>query len=111
MAMNSAFLTNAGTTAPDVITHIALVDDTGTELTGGSPAYARKAVTWTNANPARPSADLTFDVPSGATVAGWVGYDAATDGNAYGGADLTNETYAAQGTYKLLAASTGITFA
>ena len=46
------------------ITHIGLTD-TSVELTGGSPAYARKAVTWAAADGsaiARPTADLTFDV-------------------------------------------------
>ena len=92
-----------------LITHIGLVDGTGTELTGGSPAYARKAVTWTSASDGtiRPNADITFDVPA-VTVGGWRGYSAATAGTDYGGKALTNETFAAQGEYKLLAANTGI---
>ncbi len=40
---------------------------TGTEATGGSPAYARKAVTWGAASAGQKSntAALTFDVPAG----------------------------------------------
>lgn len=93
-----------------LITHIGLVDGTGTELTGGSPAYARKPVTWTSASAGtiRPTADLTFDVPAGATVAGWRAYSALTAGTNYGGASLTSETFAGQGEYTLLSASTGI---
>ena len=52
--------------------------------------------------------DLTFDVPSGVTVGGWRGYSASTGGTNYGGADLTNESFASQGEYTLLAASSGI---
>ena len=93
-----------------LITHIGLVNASGTELSGGSPAYARKAVSWTagSGGISRPTADLTFDIPAGATVAGWRGYSASSGGTNYGGADLTQETYAGQGTYKLLAASTGV---
>jgi len=93
-----------------LITHIGLVDNTGTELSGGSPAYARKPITWTSASGGiiRPNADLTFDVPAGANVSGWRGFSALTGGTNYGGADLTREDFAGQGQYKLLAASTGI---
>ena len=93
-----------------LITHIGLVDGGGVELTGGSPAYARKAITWTAAadGTIRPNADLLFDIPAGATVAGWRGYSALTAGTNYGGKGLTSEAFAAQGQYKLLAVSTGI---
>lgn len=92
-----------------LITHIGLVDENGTELTGGSPAYARLAVTWTTASAGtiRPNADLTFNVPA-VTVGGWRGFSALTEGTNYGGKALTNEVFAAQGEYKLLAANTGI---
>lgn len=111
MAMNAAYLTNLGTVGPNVVTHVGLVDDTGTELAGGEPAYARQAVVWTDDATARPQTDLVFDIPAGATVAGWRGYSDLAAGTEYGGADLTQETYAGQGTYTLLAASTGITHA
>lgn len=93
-----------------LITHIGLVDETGTELTGGSPAYARQAVTWTGASGGtiRPNADLIFDVPANATVGGWRGFSASTAGTNYGGKALTQETFASQGEYKLLSANTGI---
>lgn len=107
--MNAAYLNLIRDAGAAAITHIGLTDG-GVELSGGSPAYARKAVTW--ATPAdgliRPTANLVFDVPAGASVDGWQGYDAASGGTAYGVNALTLEDFAAQGTYTLLAAGTGI---
>ena len=96
-----------------LITHIGLVDDDGDELVGGDPAYARQPVTWTVAPASgvgviRPDDDLVFDIPASTTVAGWRGFNALVAGDNLGGADLANEVYGAQGTYTLLAASTGI---
>lgn len=93
-----------------LITHIGLVDETGTEITGGSPAYARQAVSWTSASSGSisPTADLTFDIPASTTVGGWRGYSASTGGTDYGGEDLTQETFASQGEYVLQAAGTAI---
>ncbi|HUV84729.1 MAG TPA: hypothetical protein VMV86_03420 [Methanosarcinales archaeon] len=96
-----------------LITHIGLVIVNNDEITGGS--YARIAVTWTTA-PAdgvgtiRPTADLTFEIPAGITVAGWRGFNAAAPNGDinYGGADLTNEVFVGAGQYKLLKAATGI---
>lgn len=111
MAMGTAYLNPLREEGQSLITHIGLVDDTDTELTGGSPAYARQAVTWTDPSDgvSRPNANLTFNVPAGASVAGWRGYSASSAGTDYGGADLTQEDYTGQGTYTLLAASTSIT--
>lgn len=91
-----------------LITHIGLVDDTGAEITGGS--YARKPVTWAGAEAVKsPSADLVFNVPAGATVAGWRGFTALTAGINYGGAPVTTRNYTNAGTYTLLAAGTNFT--
>jgi hypothetical protein len=108
--LNTAYLNFLATAADTEITHIGLFDDLGVELTGGSPAYARQAVTWTAPSNGliRPTADLVFDVPAGAVVAEWRGFDAATSGTDYGGELLPNESYTGQGTYTLEAASTGI---
>jgi hypothetical protein len=112
MAMSEAFRNYMldGGDGADIITHIGLVIVAGTEISGGDPAYARKAVTWAAASGGirRPTADLTFDIPASTTVAGWRGFTAATDGTNYGGKEVTQETFAGQGQYKLLAASTGI---
>lgn len=60
---------------------------TGTnEVTGGSPAYARKAATWAAASgrSKATSASMVFDVPASTTVR-WVGlWDAVTAGNFLG---------------------------
>jgi hypothetical protein len=60
---------------------------TGTnEVTGGSPAYARKGATWAAAasGAKATSASMVFDVPAGTTVR-WVGFwDAVTVGNFLG---------------------------
>lgn len=109
MAMATSYLNAIADATP--ITHIGLVNASGTELSGGT--YARKAVTWAAAASGvkRPNANLVFDVPAGSTVGGWRGFTALTAGTNHGGADLTQETFVAAGTYTLLAASTGITHA
>lgn len=60
---------------------------TGTnEITGGSPAYARKGATWGAAasGAKATTASMVFDVP-GATTVRWVGFwDAVTAGNFLG---------------------------
>lgn len=84
--------------------HTADPGTTGaSEATGGSPAYARKAITWNaaaagaldnNANP-------VFDVPAG-TYTHFGLWTAATGGTFLGGNPLSaNETFAAQGQYTL----------
>lgn len=109
MPMNATYRNAIATEGGSLITHIGLLDS-GVEISGGSPAYARKAVTWGSPTDGliRPTADLTFDIPAGADVTEWRGYSASTGGTDYGGATLTTESYGGQGTYKLLAASTGI---
>lgn len=102
MAVTDAFLNAAAAGGVASISHIALLDDTGTELD-------RQAVTWGSASAGaiHPTADLTFDVAAGKTVGGWAGYDASTGGTSYGGADLTHESYTNAGTYTLTASGTG----
>ena len=110
MAMTAAALNVSADGLAAVATHVGLVDDVGTELTGG--AYARLAVTWTAASAGliRPTVDKTFEVPAGATVGGWRTYSSAGGGVDYGGQDVTNETYAAAGQYTLEAAATASTY-
>lgn len=72
----------------------------GTELTGGAPAYARKPVVWgATAASASTASPLVFDVPSGATVAGFGFHSAVTAGTYYDGVSLTSQAFASQGTY------------
>lgn len=88
--------------------HTADPGTTGTsEVSGGSPAYARKEATWNAASSGRRTlaSDLTFDVPA-ATIA-FVGvWDAETNGNFRGKHDVTNEVFAAQGSYVVRATTT-----
>lgn len=77
------------------------------EISGGSPAYARKAVTWANATNGEIGASNqpSFDVPASTTV-GAVGYwSAITGGTLYGDFDVTDEAFANQGTYTVLSAA------
>ncbi len=69
----------------------------GTEPSGGSPAYARKPLTWSGANPN--VATATFDIPSGATIVGAQLFDAVTAGNYRDGASVTPQAFASQGQY------------
>jgi hypothetical protein len=108
MAMTEGYRNAIAGHGGSLIKYIGLVNGSGVELSGGT--YARKAVTWTTAADGviRPTADLVFDVPAGATVAGWRAYSAATAGTNYGGAALPEETFNGAGQYRLLAANTGI---
>jgi hypothetical protein len=78
---------------------------TANELSGGSPAYARKAITWASATSATPSVKAlaatfpVFDVPPASTVS-FIGFWTLDTGGTYGGCiDVTDEVYVGQGTY------------
>jgi hypothetical protein len=76
-------------------------DGSANEVSGGSPAYARKTPTFAAAasGEAALSAELEFDIPAGSTVA-WVGF---WDGATFLGKDqVTSEAFTGQGTYTLL---------
>jgi hypothetical protein len=74
----------------------------GTEPSGGSPAYARKALTWTaGASDGVVTASATFDVPAGATIVGAGVHTAVTAGTYLDGGAVTSQAFAAQGTYTL----------
>jgi hypothetical protein len=82
--------------------HTADPGTTGaSEVTGGSPAYARKALSWTAGTTGTATASATFDVPASTTV---------THGGIWNGdatplfrdkTDITDQTFASQGTLKL----------
>lgn len=92
--------------------HTADPGGSGTsEVTGGSPAYARKAVTWSAASggSAAISTGVTFDVPASTTISYLGMWSAATAGTFYGSAALSaNETYGSQGTYNLTALTVAV---
>ncbi len=88
--------------------HTAAPGESGaSEVTGGSPAYARKSVTF--GTPANGQMSATnqpvFDVPGGTTVT-HVGFWSAVSGGTFlGWADVTDESFAGQGTYTLTSAT------
>lgn len=88
--------------------HTANPGDTGaSEVSGGSPAYARKSLTWSAAasgSKAISNAPV-HDVPAGVTVTHVGLWDAVTAGNWLGYVDVTDEVFAAQGTYTTTAGS------
>lgn len=72
----------------------------GTEPSGGSPAYARKSLSWSaGGSDGIVTATATFDIPSGATIVGAGVHDAVTAGNYLDGATVTSQAFASQGTY------------
>jgi hypothetical protein len=70
----------------------------GTEPAGGSPAYARKALTWSAASGGVITASATFDVPAGTTVVGTGVHDAVTAGNYVDGKSETSVNFPTQDT-------------
>lgn len=94
--------------------HTADPGNTGAnEVTGGSPAYARKAITMAAASGGTRTASDTpvFDVPGGGTTVTHVGFwTAATAGTFLGSDDLAaSETFASQGQFTITSSSLSIT--
>lgn len=93
--------------------YLALYTDAAgtTEVTGGSPAYARKAVTWNTASNGQitNNGNVVFDVPAGTTVRA-VGMCTASSGGTQHAVDepATVETWVGQGTYTITS-GTGFT--
>jgi hypothetical protein len=74
----------------------------GTEPSGGSPAYARKALTWgASANGVTTATAAVFDIPSGTTIVGAGVHSAITAGTYYDGGAVTSQAFASQGTYTI----------
>jgi len=75
----------------------------GNEISGGSPAYARKTITWNAASGGEKTASNMpiFDVPAQTWVR-FVGlWSAVSGGNFYGSADVNDVFFANQGTCTL----------
>jgi hypothetical protein len=102
-AAKNAMLDHFGTLASYVSLHTADPGSGGAaEVTGGTPAYARKTVTWNAATGANldNNANPVFDVPGSTTVTHCGLWSAATGGTFYGGFALSaNEIFGGQGTY------------
>src|SRR5215471_12372770 len=85
--------------------HTANPGATGaSEVTGGSPAYARKAPTWTSASAGSKalSNSPVFDVPASTSV---VAVGMWKSGAWQGYVTVTTETFSAQGTYTVTSGS------
>lgn len=75
---------------------------TGTEISGGSPAYARVAAAWGTPNGATgvtTGTPAAVNVASGTTVVGVQYWSASTAGTYEDGASVTSQAFASQGTY------------
>lgn len=85
--------------------------DNTTEPTGGSPAYARKALTWAASSTGSKALAATlpvFDIPAGFTVKAVGLWSALTNGVLYGYWDVTDEAFTGQGTYTVTAGSVSL---
>lgn len=103
-AAKNYMLDQLGTQVGYASLHTANPGATGaTEVTGGTPAYARKALTWNAASAGSKTLSNTplFDVPAATTVTHVGLWSADTAGTWYGYIDVTDETFAAQGTYQI----------
>lgn len=83
------------------------------EVTGGSPAYARKSVTWAAASAGALTSTnaQVFDVPASTTIT-YIGlWSALTTGTFYGHVSITSEAFAGQGTYTVATGDTDFTVA
>lgn len=74
----------------------------GTEPSGGSPAYARKSITWGAASASVITATVVFDIPTGTTIIGAGVHTAITAGTYLDGGAVTSQAFASQGTYTLV---------
>ena len=113
MAINTVTMRNALATAYGAEADFAALYTTvpggtaGTEVSGGSPAYARKAANWGSAAlSAITATPAAFDVPSGTTIAG-AGFHTLVSGGTYlDGAAVASQPFSSQGTYTLTATYT-----
>lgn len=71
------------------------------EVSGGSPAYARKAVTWSAPSGGAVTGTVTFDVPAGTTVTYAGLCTGSTGGNLIDRVSVTSQTFSTQGTYQV----------
>lgn len=108
-----ACLNGLGAVAGFASLHTASPSTTGAnEVTGGSPAYARKAITWNAAASGNldSSNQPLFDIPAGTTVTHFGLWSAASGGTFYGGDALSaSEAFTGQGTYQLTDADVALT--
>lgn len=109
----NAMLDQLGTLAGFAALHTGDPGTTGSanELSGGSPAYARKAITWSAAASGSKASSSApqFDIPPGTTVAWASIWSAATGGTCYATYDLPDEAFTGQGQYTLSSLTQSLT--
>lgn len=111
LAQRNALADAYGTAAPYGAVFTADPGTSGTatgEATGGSPAYARKAMSWSSASSSAISGAPVFDIASGQTIT----YFGVCSSNTPGAAtvrdrvSVTSQAFASQGTYTVTATYT-----
>ena len=102
--MNTNYLNVMRDAGKAAVAYVNVVNSSGVEVS------TRQLVNWVNDGDGtiRPTADLTFIIPTGETVEGWRGYSASVAGIEYGGREVPAEPFPNGGEYTLLAASTAI---
>lgn len=111
LAQRNALATSYGTAAPYGALFTADPGTTGSvtgEVTGGSPAYNRKAMSWGAASASAITGAPVFDVPSGTTVTYFGVCVSVTPATAdlRDRAAVTSQAFASQGTYTVTATYT-----
>lgn len=107
-------LLDSGANWPPAYASVHNVDaptDNTTEPSGGSPAYARKALTWAAASGGSKALAATlpvFDIPAAFTVKSVGLWSAVSGGTLYGYFDVTDEAFAGQGTYTVSSGSVAL---
>lgn len=104
LAQRNALASAYGTAAPYGALFTADPGTSGAatgEVTGGSPGYARKALSWGAASASAISGSATFDVPSGTTVAyfGVTASSTAATADVRDRVAVASQAFASQGTY------------
>jgi hypothetical protein len=100
MVLPAAWLNLAADAIKGGFTHVGL-RNSGTELTGGLPAYSRQALSYGATANGDWTGTASFNVPAGATVNEVAFYSASSGGSPSHVESVTPETYGGQGVYNL----------
>jgi hypothetical protein len=99
--------TRYGTDVAYLSLHTADPGTTGTsEVSGGSPAYARKQITWGSPTSGVITGTVTFDVPGSTTISFVGAWTLVTGGTFLDKASVTSQNFASQGQYTVNATFT-----
>lgn len=100
MVLPAAWLNLAADAIKGGYTHVGL-RNSGTELTGGSPAYSRQTLSYGATANGDWAGTASFNVPAGSTVNEVAFYSASSGGSPSHTESVTPEVYGGQGTYAL----------